>query len=151
MELKLGDKAPDFALPADTGKKISLKELRGKKVVLYFYPKDDTPGCTKQACEFTSLKNDFEKKNTVVFGVSRDSLESHEVFKKKYSINFPLLSDSDHKVHELYGAWGEKNMYGKVSLGAIRTTAVIDEKGKIISWEGGVKAEGNAQRTLEIL
>lgn len=149
MTLKIGDAAPDFTLPADTGRTVSLKELKGKRVVLYFYPKDDTPGCTVQACEFRDLGGSFDKKNTVILGVSRDSLESHEAFKKKYKLNFPLLSDADHKVHELYGAWGEKNSYGKTTIGAIRTTVVIDEKGKVFSWDGGVKAEGNAKRTLE--
>lgn len=147
--LKNGDTAPDFSLPSDTGKNISLKDLKGKKVVLYFYPKDDTPGCTVQACEFRDRAGEFDRKKTIVLGVSRDGLDSHGKFKKKFSLNFPLLSDEDHAVHELYGAWGEKNMYGKKVMGAIRTTVVIDEKGKVLSWEGGIKAEGNAQKTLD--
>ena len=146
--LKLGDAAPNFSLPADTGKAISLKELKGKKVILYFYPKDDTPGCTKQACEYTEMAGQFEKKHAVILGVSCDGLESHAAFKTKYNIKFPLLSDPDHKVHELYGAWGEKTSYGKTTIGAIRTTVVIGEDGKILSWEGGVKAEGNAAKVL---
>lgn len=149
--LQVGDTAPDFSLSSDLGKEISLKEFRGRRVVLYFYPKDDTPGCTKQACEFRDLVGKFDRKNTVVLGVSRDETGSHEAFKGKYKLNFPLLSDLNHKVHELYGAWGEKTSYGKTTVGAIRTTVVIDEKGKILSLEKGVKAEGNAGRTLEIL
>ena len=146
--LKAGDAAPNFSLAADNGKSISLKDLKGKKVVLYFYPKDDTPGCTKQACEYTGLAAAFDKKGAVILGVSRDDLESHKKFKEKYQIKFPLLSDSDHKVHELYGAWGEKTSYGKTTIGAIRTTVVISEQGKILAWEGGVKAEGNAEKVL---
>lgn len=148
-KLKQGDPAPDFNLASDLGKVISLKEFLGKKVVLYFYPKDDTPGCTKQACEFRDGAADFDRKRTIVLGVSRDSIESHKKFKKKFSLNFPLLSDPDHNVHELYGAWGEKTLYGKKITGAIRTTVVIDEKGKILSHDAGVKAEGNAERTLK--
>lgn len=149
--LKVGDAAPDFSLPSDSGREISLKEFRGRKVVLYFYPKDDTPGCTTQACEFRDLAGQFDRKNTVVLGVSRDDIESHRQFRKKHNLNFPLLSDPDHKAHQLFGAWGEKVSYGKTTVGAIRTTVVIDETGKISSWEGGVKAEGNAQKTLKNL
>lgn len=148
---KIGNPAPDFALASDIGKEISLKELRGRLVVLYFYPKDDTPGCTVQACEFRDLLGSYDRKNTVVLGVSRDSTESHKSFKTKYKLNFPLLSDPDHKVHHLYGAWGEKTSYGKTSVGAIRTTVVIDEEGRILAWEGGVKAQGNARKTLEVI
>lgn len=148
-QLKPGDLAPDFALVTDSGSNASLKDLRGRRVVLYFYPKDDTPGCTKQACEYRDLMGSFDKKNSVVLGISRDSIESHRAFKKKYGLNFPLLSDEDHKVHELYRAWGEKNSYGKTTTGAIRTTVVIDESGRIVSWEGGVKPEGDAKKRLE--
>lgn len=149
--LKIGDRAPDFTLPADHGKAVSLKDFRGRKVVLYFYPKDDTPGCTIQACEFRDLAAQFDKKNIVVLGVSRDGLESHVGFKKKFKLNFPLLSDQNQKAHRLYGAWGEKMMYGKRTTGVIRTTVVIDEEGKVVSYEGGVKAAGNARRTLDAL
>ncbi len=149
---KLGEPAPDFSLPADTGSNISLKDLKGRRVVLYFYPKDDTPGCTKQACEFRDLAGQFDRKNTVVLGVSRDPVESHLEFKRKYRLNFPLLADVDHKVHERYGAWGEKtSSSGKKAVGAIRSTVVIDEEGKVVSFEPGVNPEGNARRCLDLL
>lgn len=148
-KLKPGDKAPAFTLESDTGEKISLSKLKGKKVVLYFYPKDNTPGCTAQACEFRDMQQDFKKQDTVVLGVSKDSIESHEKFRNKYRLNFPLLSDPDLKVHEAYGAYGNKMLYGKTFLGVIRTTVVIDEKGKIISI-GKVKAKGNAAKSLEL-
>ena len=150
-KLKAGDLAPNFSLPADTGSDISLKELKGRQVVLYFYPKDDTPGCTKQACEYRDLAGQFDRKNTVVLGISRDEITSHRDFKKKYNLNFPLLADADHKVHELYGAWGEKTSYGKTSVGAIRSTVVIDENGKVTSLEIGVKPEGDAQKRLDLI
>ena len=149
--LKVGDKAPDFSLPSDLGNNLTLSEFSGKKVVLYFYPKDDTPGCTKQACGFRDLLGHFDKKKTVVLGISRDDLSSHKKFRKKYSLNFPLLSDEDKSVHELFGAWGKKMMYGKESIGVIRTTVVIDEKGKVLSIKHGVKAEPNPANTLEIV
>jgi thioredoxin-dependent peroxiredoxin len=148
--LESGKKAPEFTLAADNGKKISLKDLRGKKVVLYFYPKDNTPGCTIQACEYTDLIGDFQKSKAVVLGVSKDDLDSHKKFKTDHKIAFPLLSDPDLKVHKKYGAWGEKNMYGKKSVGVIRTTVVIDEEGKVIK-AGTVKAKGNAAKTLGLL
>lgn len=150
-KLKVGAVAPDFELIDDAGRKVSLKEFRGRKVILYFYPKDDTPGCTKQACGFRDLASGFDRKNTVVLGISRDDQASHQAFRKKYKLNFPLLCDENHKVHELYNAWGEKNSYGKTTIGAIRTTAVIDEEGKILSWEGGVKPEGDAERVLNLV
>ena len=149
--LKEGDPIPEIKLPSDLGREVSLSEFKGKKVVLYFYPKDDTPGCTKQACEFRDLQGNFDKVKTVVLGVSRDSLESHQAFRKKYNLNFPLLSDENKKVHELFGAWGEKVMYGKTTVGVLRTTVVIDEKGIVQSIKQGVKAEGNAERTLEMV
>jgi thioredoxin-dependent peroxiredoxin len=149
--LNPGDKAPAFNLESDAGTKISLASLKGKKVVLYFYPKDDTPGCTIQACEYRDTSRQYKSEDTVVLGVSRDDLESHKAFKKKFKLNFPLLSDPDHKTHEKYGAWGEKNMYGKKSMGVIRTTVVIDEQGKVLSWAGQVKAEGDADRALTIV
>ncbi len=149
--LKVGDKVPKVLLPSDIGKEVSLGDFLGKKVVLYFYPKDDTPGCTKQACGFRDLSEDFDKNKTVVLGVSRDNIESHRKFRKKYSLNFPLLSDEDKKVHELFGAWGKKMMYGKESIGVIRTTAIIDENGVLISLKHGVKAEPNPSNTLTLV
>ncbi|QQR80520.1 MAG: thioredoxin-dependent thiol peroxidase [Deltaproteobacteria bacterium] len=149
--LKVGDKSPDFTLPSDSGKNIKLSDFEGKKVVLYFYPKDDTPGCTKQACGFRDLSADFSKKKTVVLGISRDGLESHQKFRKKYDLNFPLLSDEDKKIHVLFGAWGKKMMYGKESIGVIRTTAIIDESGILVSLKHGVKAEPNPSNTLTLV
>src|SRR5262245_19239235 len=121
-ELKTGQPAPDFTMPTDGGGGISLKSLRGKKVVLYFYPKDDTPGCTTESCAFRDNIKDFEKMNVQIIGVSRDTPESHDKFKEKYGLNFPLASDIDGKVCEAYGVWVEKNMYGKKSMGIERST-----------------------------
>jgi peroxiredoxin Q/BCP len=149
-KLKPGDKAPAFTLASDTDGKVSLSQLKGKKVVLYFYPKDNTPGCTIQACDYRDLQKDFKKQDSVVLGVSKDSLESHEKFRKDHKLNFPLLSDPDLKVHKAYGAYGKKMMYGKESIGVIRTTVIIDEKGKIASI-GAVKAKGNAAKSLDLL
>ena len=150
-KLKVGEEIPDFSLPADTGSDISLKDLRGRRVVIYFYPKDDTPGCTRQSCEFRDLAGQFDKRNTVVLGVSRDNLENHNLFKRKYKLNFPLLVDENHKVHELFGAWGRKTSYGKTTTGAIRTVAAIDENGKLLFLENGIKPEGSAKKVLEVL
>ena len=151
MSLSPGDNAPNFSLESDDGGQVTLSELRGKRVVLYFYPKDSTPGCTTQACDFRDMKDDFSAKNTVVLGVSKDSLKSHANFRAKQSLNFPLLSDPELEVHKLYGAWGEKKNYGKTYMGTIRTTVVIDEEGKVMSFGGNVRAKGNAQRTLDLL
>ncbi len=146
-KLKEGDKAPDFKLLADNGKVVSLKDFRDKKVILYFYPKDDTPGCTVQACEHRDLKAKISRRGAVVLGISKDSIESHKKFKKKYSLNFPLLSDPDLEVHKAYGAYGKKMLYGKVLKGIIRSSFVIDEKGKIIAG-GQVRAKGNATKNM---
>ena len=131
MALDVGDKAPDFTLPASDGSTVSLKGLAGKKVVLYFYPKDNTPGCTRQACSLRDHNNALKKAGVVVLGVSRDSLKSHENFIGKYKLNFTLLSDEDHAMSEAYGAWGEKVMYGKKVMGMKRITYLLDEKGRI--------------------
>ncbi|MBI4456144.1 MAG: thioredoxin-dependent thiol peroxidase [Acidobacteria bacterium] len=147
--LKEGDKAPDFSLQDDTGREVSLKDLRGKKVVLYFYPKDDTPGCTREACGFRDRLADFARANAVIYGVSKDSLDSHQAFKNKYSLPFALLSDPELKVTKAYGAWGEKNLYGKKTHGIIRSTFVIDEKGKIEKAYTNVKVDGHAEALLE--
>ncbi|PIR24956.1 MAG: thioredoxin-dependent thiol peroxidase [Deltaproteobacteria bacterium CG11_big_fil_rev_8_21_14_0_20_42_23] len=147
----VGDKAPDFTLPANDGARFSLSEQKGKKVVLYFYPKDDTPGCTTQACDFRDLRNDFSQRNAVVVGISRDGADSHQAFIQKHQLNFRLLTDADTKVHKMYGAWGEKNNYGKVTTGVLRTTVLIDEEGKILSLKNNVKATGNAEKTLGLL
>jgi peroxiredoxin Q/BCP len=129
--LKAGDKAPEFSALTDSGEEVNLKDFRGKKVVLYFYPKDDTPGCTQEACDFRDSIQQFQKKNVVVLGVSPDSVKSHEKFKAKFELSFPLLSDPDHAIAEAYGAWQEKSMYGKKYMGIQRSTFVIDEKGKV--------------------
>ena len=149
--LKEGQKAPDFRLQETSGKEVSLKDLKGKKVVLYFYPKDDTPGCTRESCDLRDNFAAFKKKNTVIYGVSRDSIESHVKFTDKYNLPFPLLSDPDHKLAEAYGAWGEKNMYGKKTMGIIRSTFVIDEDGKIGKIYKNVKVDGHAEKVLENL
>ena len=150
--LQVGDVAPDFSLPASTGETISLKDFLGKKrVVLYFYPRDNTPGCTKEACSFRDQLPNIEAKDTVVLGVSPDSLKSHENFIKKYNINFPLLSDQDHKVAEAYGAWGEKKSYGKTYFGMIRKTFVIGKDGKLEHVFHKVKADGHGEEILRLL
>jgi peroxiredoxin Q/BCP len=147
--LQIGDKAPDFTAVTDSGEKIRLKDFRGKKVILYFYPKDDTPGCTKEACDFRDHAAAFEKKGAVVLGVSVDSVGSHVKFKSKYGLNFPLISDEDHSIVEAYGVWKEKSMYGKKYMGVERTTFVIDEKGKIRQIYEKVKVDGHAAALLD--
>jgi len=150
-ELKVGQKAPDFTLPSDSGEKISLKDFRGKKVVLYFYPKDDTPGCTKEACSFRDNINQILEKGAVVIGVSADSVESHKKFKEKYNLNFPLLSDEKHRVLEKYGVWKERNLYGKKFMGTERTTFIIDENGRIAHIFRKVKVDGHTEEVLKKL
>ena len=149
--LKEGDSAPDFQLPADDGKTYSLKDLRGSKVVLYFYPKDDTPGCTKEACSFRDNLARVTSKGAIVLGVSKDDLQSHAKFRSKYSLSFPLLSDTDGKVLEAYGVWKEKGMFGKSFLGIARTTYIIDESGRIAKVFPRVKVEGHADEVLAAL
>jgi len=129
--LKVGDKAPEFTLESDSGNQVSLSDFKGKKVVLYFYPKDNTSGCTKEACSFRDNLEPISAQNTVVLGVSKDSIKSHQNFINKYELNFPLLSDPDAKVCEAYGAWGEKKMYGKTYMGIKRMTFIINEEGNI--------------------
>jgi len=149
--LKEGDSAPDFQLPADDGKTYSLKDLRGSKVVLYFYPKDDTPGCTKEACSFRDNLARVTSKGAIVLGVSKDDLQSHAKFRSKYSLSFPLLSDTDGRVLEAYGVWKEKGMFGKSFLGIARTTYIIDESGRIAKVFPRVKVEGHADEVLAAL
>jgi peroxiredoxin Q/BCP len=151
MALKVGDKAPDFALESDDGKQVSLKDLSGKRVVLYFYPKDSTPGCTREACGFRDLKSAFAKKGAVILGVSRDSLASHGKFREKYELNFPLLSDPETKVMKAYGAWGEKVLYGKKITGTIRTTVLIGKDGKVERIWPKVKVDGHMDEVLNSL
>lgn len=144
-----GDKAPDFTLPADGGKSISLAALKGKNVVLYFYPKDDTPGCTTESKDFALALPQFEKLNTVIVGLSKDDVKSHDKFKEKYCLPFSLASDADDDVCERYGVWKEKSMYGKHYMGIERTTFLIDAKGVILRVWPKVKVEGHVQEVLE--
>jgi thioredoxin-dependent peroxiredoxin len=149
--VKEGQKAPEFTLPSSEGGDVSLKDLRGKSVVLYFYPKDDTPGCTREACAFRDSQAAIKKKGAVVLGVSGDSLDSHGKFKAKYKLNFPLLADTDKAVAKKYGAWGEKVMYGKKVTGMIRSTFVIDEEGVVRKVFPKVRVDGHADKVLEAL
>jgi peroxiredoxin Q/BCP len=149
MSLEIGDKAPDFTLPADGGGKVSLKDLKGKTVILFFYPKDDTSGCTAEACAFRDQLPDFSKSKATVLGVSRDSVASHDKFKKKYGLTFPLLSDEEGKVTEAYGTWVEKSMYGRKYMGIDRSTFLIDPKGVIRGIWRKVKVPGHAEEVLK--
>ncbi len=146
-----GATAPDFTLKSDEGKDVRLSDFRGKPVVLYFYPKDDTPGCTKEACAFRDRSADLKARGAVVLGVSPDDVESHEKFRDKYSLNFPLLADAGHQVADAYGAWREKNMYGKISMGIQRSTFLIDGEGKVRKAWKKVNVDGHDEQVLEAL
>jgi peroxiredoxin Q/BCP len=146
-----GSKAPDFTLPTHDGTKLKLSSLRGAPVVLYFYPKDDTPGCTREACGFRDSKAKFAKHGAVVLGVSPDSPASHAKFRAKYKLPFTLLADEKHAVAEKYGAWRQKNMYGKKSMGIARSTFVIDAAGKVVKVFKAVKPDGHDDQVLEVL
>ena len=149
--LEIGTKAPDFKLPDQNGDMHTLKEFKGKKIVLYFYPKDNTSGCTKQACGFAELYPHFTDKGAVVIGISKDSVSSHKKFEKKYGLPFILLSDTELQAIKAYDVWQEKNMYGKKTMGIVRTTYLINEKGIIeIAWVK-VNAADNPQQMLEEL
>lgn len=149
--LSIGTKAPDFTLPDQNGKMHSLSEYRGQRVILYFYPKDNTAGCTKQACNFGELMPQFREKGAVILGVSKDSVASHKRFQEKYGLPFTLLSDTEKTVIESYDVWKEKKNYGKVSMGVVRTTYLIDENGVIIKAFGNVKAAENPGQMLNEL
>lgn len=151
MSIEIGKKAPAFTLQDQHGAKVSLSSLEGSWVVLYFYPKDDTPGCTTEACEFTSGIKGFEKVQAKVFGCSPDSPESHQKFIKKYKLKVDLLSDPDKKAMKKYDAFGEKNMYGKITEGVIRSTVIIDPKGRVAAHWKKVKAAGHADKVKEKL
>jgi peroxiredoxin Q/BCP len=151
VPLSPGDDAPSFSLPADDGSTVSLADLAGSRAVIYFYPKDDTPGCTKQACALRDAQADFDAIGASVFGVSPDSPESHAKFRDKYALGFRLLADEDHSMAEAYGAWGEKTNYGKTSMGIIRSAFVIDEHGKIVLAKYNVKPEATAPGALAAL
>jgi peroxiredoxin Q/BCP len=149
--LEEGTQAPDFTLPDENGTEVSLSQFRGKKVVIYFYPKDDTPGCTKEACNFRDNYDAILEKGAVVLGVSADSQKSHQKFKSKYELPFFLLSDPDKAMIQEYGAWGEKKMYGKTYEGVIRSTYVIDEDGKIAKVFPTVKPAEHGAEVLGVL
>ena len=149
--LKVGDTAPDFEALSDSDKKIKLSDFRGQRVVLYFYPKDSTPGCTTQACGFRDSYPTVEKRKAVVLGVSPDGVASHQKFKSKQNLPFTLVVDEDHKIAEAYGVWGEKSMYGKKYMGIIRSHFVIDEKGKILDAQVKVSPTDSVKLALEKL
>jgi peroxiredoxin Q/BCP len=146
-----GATAPDFTLQSDAGEEVRLSALRGKPVVLYFYPKDDTPGCTKEACAFRDRSSDLREKGAAVLGVSPDDVASHGKFRDKYSLNFPLLADTGHRVAEIYGAWREKNLYGKTSMGVQRSTFLIDAAGTVRKVWKKVNVDGHDEQVLTAL
>jgi peroxiredoxin Q/BCP len=146
-----GQRAPAFTMTADNGATVRLSDFRGRPVVLYFYPKDDTPGCTREACAFRDQRPKFQKLGAVVLGVSADSVESHTRFRDKFGLNFPLLVDADHKVAQKYGAWREKNMYGKKFMGIQRCTFLIDPAGKVARVWKAVKVDGHDEQVLAAL
>lgn len=149
--LQIGSEAPGFTLKDKDGNDVSLADYRGKKVVVYFYPRDNTPGCTRQACAYTAHKADFDAKNTVVLGISKDSPASHAKFAEKYGLNFVLLSDPDLTAIQAYGAWQEKKQAGKVGMGVVRSTFVVDEEGRILSAAEKVKPDTDPERVLALL
>ena len=149
--IEVGTKAPEFTLPDKDGKMVSLSDFLGKKGVLYFYPKDNTPGCTRLACAFAIKNKEIENKNAVVIGVSKDSVNSHLNFATKYNLPFVLLSDKDLFAIQAYGVWQEKKLYGKVSMGVVRTTFLIDEKGTVQKVLTKVKPDTNADEILALL
>ena len=147
-ELKPGDPAPAFRLPDQDGNLVASTDFKGQKVLIYFYPKDDTPGCTKEACQFNDNLQAFERAGIPVLGISRDDAESHQRFRAKYGLRFPLLTDADGSVAQAYGAWGERNIYGTTYTGVLRSTFLIDEQGNIERAWYNVKADGHAARVL---
>ena len=149
MSIEAGDKAPDFTLPTDGGGSVTLSKLKGKKVVLYFYPKDDTSGCTAEACGFRDSFPNFRKIDAAVIGVSRDSVAAHDKFKKKYELPFTLASDTEGKVTERYGVWVEKSMYGRKYMGIERATFLIDEKGVVRNVWHKVKVPGHVDEVMK--
>ncbi|MFN8491686.1 MAG: thioredoxin-dependent thiol peroxidase [Caldilineaceae bacterium] len=150
-KLKVGDGAPDFTTTTDQNQMVKLSDYRGKRVVLYFYPKDDTPGCTTQACGFRDHYGEIEEKNAVVLGVSPDSAKSHQKFKTKFNLPFTLLVDEDHTIAEAYRVWGEKSMYGKKYMGIIRSHFVIDETGTLVDVQYNISPKDSTPEALKIL
>jgi thioredoxin-dependent peroxiredoxin len=147
--LSVGTPAPDFTLPRDGGSQVALKDFSGRKLVLYFYPKADTPGCTKEAISFNALRKAFEEAGTAILGVSADPVKAQDKFRDKYSLAFPLVSDETHRMLEAYGVWGEKSMYGKTFMGVERLTYLIDRQGRIAKVWPKVKVDGHAEEVLE--
>jgi peroxiredoxin Q/BCP len=146
-----GDAAPSFSLPDQDGEAVSLADFAGRRVVVYFYPADDTPGCTKEACQFSDLVDDYAALDVEVLGISPDGGTSHQKFRAKYGLQIALLSDPSHEVMERYGAWGEKTLYGRRSVGVIRSTFLVGEDGKIVRAWYNVRADGHANKVLETL
>ena len=151
MMLEIGTRAPEFTLPDQNGNAVRLSDFLGKKVVLYFYPKDNTPGCSRQACAFAGAYEGFKSQNVVVIGISKDSVASHLKFARKYDLPFILLSDTELQAIQVYGVWQEKKLYGKVSMGVVRTTFIIDEQGNIEKIMPKVKPDTNAAEILSYL
>ncbi len=149
MSLKIGDQAPDFTVMTDTNEELSLSDLRGKNVILYFYPKDNTPGCTKEACDFRDFLKNFEKHNTVILGVSRDTPKKHTQFKQKYALPFTLLADENGNVCEAYGIINKKSLFGRTFLGIQRSTFLIDKKGIIRNIWRKIKVAGHIEQVLQ--
>ena len=149
--LEIGTKAPEFSLPDENGEIRNLSDYKGKKLILYFYPRDNTPGCTKQACGFANLYPQFSEKDVEIIGISKDSVASHKKFKEKYSLPFTILSDTELQTIQAYDVWKEKKLYGKTSMGIVRTTYLIDENGVIIKAMDKVKAAENPEEMLRLL
>jgi thioredoxin-dependent peroxiredoxin len=147
-QLEPGAQAPSFSLPDQDGNTVSLDDFKGGKVIVYFYPKDDTPGCTKEACQFNDNLHGFQRAGVPVVGISADDAASHRAFREKYGLRFPLLSDLDHQVMDAYGAWGEKKLYGRTTVGVLRSTFLIDEQGRVQHAWYNVKADGHAEKVL---
>ncbi len=147
-ELTEGGQGPDFSMPANNGKTVRLSDYKGRKLVLYFYPKDDTPGCTKEACAFRDNLPDFEKVDAAILGVSKDTPDKHKKFIEKYTLNFPLASDEDGRVCDAYGTWGEKSLYGRKYMGIDRATFLIDENGTIARIWRKVKVDGHTEEVM---
>ena len=150
-KLEAGAKAPEFTLPDQDGTLVSLADFKGQRLILYFYPGDDTPGCTREACQFNDNLAAFQAAGVPVIGISRDDAQSHQRFRNKYGLQFPLLTDADHQVMDAYGAWGEKTRYGRTSVGVLRSTFLVDEQGRIQRAWHNVKADGHAAAVLSEL
>ena len=151
MKLQVGESAPNFSLPSSSGETVKLNAFKGQKVVIFFYPKDDTPGCTIEACEFRDRSDEISAQGTKILGISPDNLESHDRFISKFNLNFELLADENNTVATDYGSWGEKNMYGKVTIGMKRMTFLVDEEGNIEKIWGKVTPEGHAQQIIDAI